>query len=43
MGLTDTLMVGRLGTPQVAAVGIATLMFAVLANALKAMRPACRR
>lgn len=37
MGLTDTLMVGRLGTPQVAAVGIATLMFAVLANALKAI------
>jgi putative MATE family efflux protein len=37
MGLADTLMVGRLGPAAVAAVGIATLLFAVLANALKAV------
>lgn len=37
MGLADTLMVGRIGTASVAAVGIATLLFAVLANALKAI------
>jgi len=37
MGLADTLMVGRLGTSAVAAVGVATLLFAVLANALKAI------
>ncbi len=37
MGLADTLMVGRLGTAAVAAVGVATLLFAVLANALKAI------
>ncbi len=35
MGLVDTLMVGRLGTEPLAAVGIATLLFSALAMSLK--------
>lgn len=37
MGLVDTLMVGRLGAASLAAVGVATLVFAAVASALKAM------
>jgi putative MATE family efflux protein len=37
MGLVDTLMVGRLGTVPLAAIALATLLFGVLANALKAV------
>jgi len=37
MGLVDTLMVGRLGTESLAAVGIATLLFSAMATALKSL------
>jgi len=37
MGLVDTVMVSRLGTAEVAAVGVATLLWAILANALKSL------
>jgi putative MATE family efflux protein len=37
MGMVDAIMVGRLGPAAVAGVGIATLLFAVLANAIKAV------
>jgi len=36
MGLVDTLMVGRLGSSSLAAVGVATLVFSAVASALKA-------
>jgi multidrug resistance protein, MATE family len=35
MGLVDTLMVGRLGTAAIAAVGVATLLFSTLATGLR--------
>lgn len=37
MGLIDTLMVGRLGTAPIAAVGLATLMFSVVATGLRSL------
>ncbi len=37
MALVDTLMVGRLGEAPIAAVGVATLYFSVLAGSLKAI------
>jgi len=37
MGLVDTLMVGRLGTAAIAAVGIGTLLFSALATTLRAL------
>lgn len=37
MGLVDTLMVGRLGTPALAAVGVATLIFSAIATPVKAI------
>lgn len=37
MGLVDTLMVGRLGSSQLAAVGVATLLFSALATTLKSV------
>ncbi len=37
MGLVDTLMVGRLGSAQLAAVGVATLLFSAMATTLKAV------
>ncbi len=37
MGVVDTLMVGRLGTTAIAAVGIATLLFSVLATGLRSL------
>lgn len=37
MGLVDTLMVGRLGTPAIAAVGVATLLFSAVASGLRAL------
>lgn len=36
MGLVDTLMVGRLGSAPLAAVGVATLVFSAVASTLKA-------
>lgn len=35
MGVVDTLMVGRLGTAAIAAVGVATLLFSTLATGLR--------
>ncbi|MDY0110189.1 MAG: MATE family efflux transporter [Candidatus Krumholzibacteria bacterium] len=37
MGLVDTLMIGRLGTAAIAAVGIATLLFSTLATGLRSL------
>ncbi len=37
MGLVDTLMVSRLGTGAIAAVGVATLLFSALATSLKSL------
>lgn len=37
MGLVDTLMVARLGTAAIAAVGVATLLFSALATSLKSL------
>ncbi len=37
MGLIDTLMVGRLGSAPLAAVGVATLLFSAVASTLKAL------
>jgi putative MATE family efflux protein len=37
MGLVDTLMVSRLGTAEIAAVGLATLLFSALATSLKSL------
>lgn len=37
MGLIDILMVGRLGTAPIAAVGLATLMFSVVATGLRSL------
>ena len=37
MGLVDTLMVSRLGTAAIAAVGVATLLFSALATSLKSL------
>jgi len=37
MGLVDTLMVSRLGTAAIAAVGLATLLFSALATSLKSL------
>ncbi len=37
MGLVDTLMVGRLGTTPLAAVGVATLIFSALATPIKSV------
>jgi len=37
MGLIDTLMVGRLGTAAIAAVGIGTLLFSALATTLRSL------
>jgi putative MATE family efflux protein len=42
MGLVDALMVGRLGGPPLAALGLATLLFSVLAMSLKAVDVACQ-
>lgn len=42
MGLVDTIMVGRLGGEPLAAVGLATLLFAALATTLKAVDVACQ-
>jgi putative MATE family efflux protein len=42
MGLVDTLMVGRLGGPPLAALGLATLLFSALAMTLKAVDVACQ-
>ena len=42
MGLVDTIMVGRLGGAPLAAVGLATLLFAALATTLKAVDVACQ-
>ncbi len=40
MGLVDTIMVGRISIGAVAAVGVATLIFGILANAMKALEVA---
>lgn len=42
MGVVDTLMVGRLGGPALAAVGLSSLLFAALAMSLKAVDVACQ-
>jgi len=42
MGLVDTLMVGRLGGPPLAALSLATLLFAALAMTIKAVDVACQ-
>jgi len=42
MGLVDTLMVGRLGSAPLAAVGVATLLFAVVAMSVKALDTAAQ-
>jgi len=42
MGLVDTLMVGRLGEAELAAVAVATLLFSALAMSIKAIDVAAR-
>ena len=42
MGVVDTLMVGRLGGPALAAVGLSSLLFAALSMSLKAVDVACQ-
>lgn len=42
MGLVDTLMIGRLGGPPLAALGLATLLFSALAMTIKAVDVACQ-
>ncbi|MCB1185057.1 MATE family efflux transporter, partial [bacterium] len=37
MGLVDTLMVGRLGAAELAAVAVATLLFSALSSSIKAL------
>lgn len=42
MGVVDTLMVGRLGGPSLAAIGLATLLFSLLAMSIKSVDVACQ-